>query len=96
MLVMSKEIAYAGQSFIDKIVECTGDIENAFDMAFLNHRILTDKLEVGKSLKKSQITDYDVVSFFTEKNRPATFVAIVIPSDPTFDYSLPGEFPYSF
>jgi hypothetical protein len=93
---MSKEVAYSGQSFLDKIVECTGDIENAWDMTFLNARILTDKLEIGKALKKSEITDYDVVAFFTEKNRPATFIARVIPTDPTFDYSLPGEFPYSF
>jgi hypothetical protein len=93
---MSKEIAYTGQSFLDKIVECTGDIENAFDMTLLNARILTDNLEVGKTLKKSKITDYDVVGFFTEKIRPATFVAIIIPTDPSFNYSLPGEFPYSF
>lgn len=96
MLVMSKDIAYAGQSFLDKIIECTGDIENAFDMTILNARTITDKLQVATILKKSAITDYDVVDFFTENNRPATNIAIIVSTDLAIDYSLPGEFPYSF
>ncbi|AOW08752.1 hypothetical protein [Flavobacterium gilvum] len=93
---MSKEIAYAGQSFLDKIIECTGDIENAFEMSLLNARTITDKLQVATTLKKSAITDYDVVSYFTDNNRPATYVAVIIPTDPVFVFTSPGEFPYSF
>jgi hypothetical protein len=93
---MSKEIVYSNQNFFNKVIECTGDIDNAFEMMLLNNKTtFTNKLEVGLVLKKSKITDYEVVDFFTEINRPSTSVSI-ISIDNSLDYLFPGEFPFSF
>jgi L-fucose isomerase-like protein len=96
MQSMSKDIIYSGQSFFNKVVECTGDIDNAFAMMLLNKSTsLTTSLEVGKVLKLTTITDHDVVDFFNDNNRPATGnnkIAI----DNSLEYLFPGEFPFSF
>lgn len=88
---MSKNIAYSGQSFYNKVVECTGDIENAFAMLLLNKMTsTTERLKVGEVLKSPEVTDFEVVDYFTELNRPAT---IGVKKE---NYMLPGEFPFSF
>jgi len=94
---MSKQTVYAGQSFLNKVVECTGDIDNAFQMMILNGGTsLTNRLSVGQDLKKITITDYDVVDFFNENNRPATLKQLPLITDNSLEYLLHGEFPYSF
>lgn len=88
---MSREVTYSGQSFYNKVVECTGDIENAFAMLLLNKKTsTTERLQVGEALKVSEVTDFEVVDYFTELNRPAT---IGVQKE---NYMLPGEFPFSF
>lgn len=88
---MSKNITYSGQSFYNKVVECTGDIENAFAMLLLNKKTsTTERLKVGEVLKSPEVTDFEVVDYFTEFNRPAT---IGVQKE---NYMLPGEFPFSF
>lgn len=91
---MNKNIVHSGQTFFNKVIECTGDIDNAFVMMLLNKKkSLTDNDIVGTELKATKITDYDVVDFY-EDRKPATKQIIKI--IPEFDYLLPGEFPYSF
>jgi hypothetical protein len=91
---MNKNIVHSGQTFFNKVIECTGDIDNAFAMMLLNKKkSLTDNDSIGTELKATNITDYDVVDFY-EDRKPATKQKIKI--IPEFDYLLPGEFPYSF
>ncbi|MBS1535305.1 MAG: hypothetical protein JST78_09525 [Bacteroidetes bacterium] len=89
---MSKDIVYSGQSFIDKVIECTGDIDNAFKMALANGVSVTDELTVGQSLTTTEITNKSVASYFGEANRPAT--KLIEPSP--LMYELPDGFPLSF
>lgn len=65
-------IIHQGQSFLDKVIEQTGDIENTFDMALLNNASITDDLFVGAYVKVSTVTKKSVVDFYNEYNRPAT------------------------
>lgn len=89
---MSKSTLYQGQSFFNKVVELTGDVDNAFEMMLLNGQTsLTQKKEIGNNIKKSQITDYDVVDFYLDK-KPATQLIIKNQQN----YLLPDEFPLSF
>ncbi len=89
---MSRNTVYQGQSFLDKVIECTGDISNAFAMARQNGIMdITATLEVGTALKSPTPTRPGIVELFGHKNRPATALAIE-----EEDYSLPGEFPISF
>ena len=55
---MSKNIVHGGQTFFNKVIECTGDIENAFAMMLLNKKkSLTDNDSIGTELKVTNITD---------------------------------------
>ncbi|NDP26464.1 MAG: hypothetical protein GZ087_03415 [Flavobacterium sp.] len=68
---MSKTKVYSGQSFLNKVVESTGSVENAFAMALLNGRSVSDLLTVGQELLVVRMTNKQVVNHFKEK-RPAT------------------------
>lgn len=90
---MSKQIVYAGQSLLDKAIECTGSIENLFEFAFANGLNITDDLVVGSELRTTEVTDRFVFNYFDENNRPATGRLTDITDD---DYEFPqGEFPIS-
>lgn len=65
---------YQGQSFLDKVIECTGSIENAFEMALLNGISVTDDVVIGQELKPSTITNNLIFGFFGNLNRPATMI----------------------
>lgn len=69
---MSGKIVYSGQSFLDKVLECTGDVENAFAMALLNGISITDDIVVGQEIKPSAITNKYVAEYFAEQFKPAT------------------------
>jgi hypothetical protein len=72
MPVMSK--IYQGQSFLDKVIECTGSVDNAFEMAVLNGVSITDDVMVGQELNPSTITNGLIFGLFGELNRPATMI----------------------
>lgn len=65
---------FAGQSFLDKVIENTGSVENAVEMALLNGFSITDDLVIGMELNVSEITNKSIVEFFGEFNRPATAI----------------------
>ena len=90
---MSKNIVYNGQSFLNKVVECTGDIDNAFEMALQNNMSVSDLLTTGDTLQTTKTTDWDVVDFFANIKPATNIVQIELPK---LVYDLPGEFPYSF
>lgn len=69
---MSNKV-YAGQSFLDKVIEITGSVENAFSMAILNGVSITDPVVVGTELNASIVTVKGIVVLF-EYNRPATAI----------------------
>ncbi|WP_264522136.1 hypothetical protein [Flavobacterium sp. N1994] len=93
---MSKKIVYSGQSFLDKVLECTGDVTNAVEMAVENGINITDDLVVGNEVKSSSITKKNVVNFFTEDNRPATRY-VQLANNVSDNYGFPeGEFPIGF
>jgi len=73
MPVMSK--IYQGQSFLDKVIECTGSVENAFEMALLNGISITDDVVIGQELKPFTITNALIFGLFGDLNRPATMIA---------------------
>lgn len=85
---------YQGQSYLDKVMELTGSAENAFEMAILNGRSITDDVVIGQELKSSAVTRKRVVALFNGFNRPATDIRNSIAIQ--FEYELPGEFPLSF
>lgn len=90
MHIMAKDIVYVGQSFFNKVVECTGNADNSFEMFKVNNFNLFPA--IGSKLKSSKITNHSVVDFFNDLNRPAS-LPIKIPNE---NYLIPGEFPYSF
>lgn len=92
---MSKNVIHSGQSFFNKVLETTGDIDNCFQMMLLNNLTsFTEVLEVGASLKSSSVTNRFVADYFDDSNRPGT--AIIIKELPEFEYMFPLEFPFSF
>lgn len=73
---MSNAKVYQGQSFLDKVLETTGSIDNAFAMAILNGMSITDDVVVGQELKATGATLKSVVSIFNNKKRPATAITM--------------------
>lgn len=89
-------VVLSGQSFFNKVVQATGDIDNAFEMMLQNNmQEVTNRLSTGQSLKSSAVTNWDVVVFF-EDLEPATFRDGIKEEINYLDYLFPGEFPYSF
>ncbi|WP_395049394.1 hypothetical protein [Flavobacterium sp.] len=69
---MNKKIVHQGQSFLDKVLENTGSIENAFEMALLNGISITDDLAIGSELICSPVSNKVVAELFNEFKKPAT------------------------
>lgn len=61
-----------GQSFLDKVTQYTGSIDNALEMAILNNVSITDPLVIGAVVKPSAVTNKIVHGFFNPFNEPAT------------------------
>jgi flavin-binding protein dodecin len=87
----SNNTVYAGQSFLDKVVELTGSVENAFQMATVNGISISDTLDVGSTIEAAGTIKKAIVARFNDLNRPATLYTEV-----EDNYELPGEFPLSF
>lgn len=93
---MSKNIVHNGQSFLDKVIEITGDVENVFAMALLNGINVSDYLLVGTELIPSDVTKRVVADFFTIENKPATALSLIDEQNEFDNYEFPqGEFPIS-
>lgn len=70
-----KEVkAKAGQSFLDLVIQTTGDIKNAFAMAKKNGRSLTDDIDVGDVFETIAPTEIDITRLFGAHNLPATSI----------------------
>jgi len=69
---MSDKIVYQGQSFLDKVLETTGSVENAFEMAILNGVSITDDVEIAQQVVAAKVSNKAVKSIFNEYSRPAT------------------------
>lgn len=69
---MSKKRVYQGQSLLDKAIENTGNVENAFATALLNAISVTDDLVVGQELHYSLVANKTIADYFGETNKPAT------------------------
>ncbi len=91
---MSKSIVYSGQSFFDKVIENTGNIENAVEMALLNEISITDDIVVGSELLISTITNKVIAGYFDDDNKPAS-LGYEIATIESYDFPL-GGFPFSF
>lgn len=75
---MSSATVYQGQSFLDKVIELTGSVENAFEMALLNNMSVTDDVVIGQDLKVTGMTLKYVASIFNENKRPATAINEIV------------------
>lgn len=73
---MSSAKVYQGQSFLDKVIETTGNIENGFKMSILNGVSITDDVVIGQELKTTGVTLKSVVSIFNDNKRPATAITM--------------------
>lgn len=73
---MSSAKVYQGQSFLDKVIETTGDIENGFKMSILNGLSITDDVVIGQELKTTEVTLKSIVSIFNDNKRPATAITM--------------------
>jgi hypothetical protein len=79
---MSDKIVYQGQTFLDKVLETTGSIENAFEMSLLNGCAVTDDFAIGAVVSVSLITNAVLANSFSATNRPASSsAALNIPQD---------------
>lgn len=93
---MSKQIVYSGQNFFNKVIECTGNVDNAFEMLLKNNqKSFTQNLIIGQELKTTPITNVNVVNYFNEMNRPAT-AKNKLNINSQIGYEFPYEFPLSF
>lgn len=86
-----------GQSFLDMILQTTGSIDTAIDMAVLNSRSITASLKVGDDVQPTNIRSQKVVNFFTPKNKiPATAWTGIEASKPKLEgisyWELKNEF----
>lgn len=88
---MKRNTVLAGQSFLDKVVELTGNIENAFEMSLLNNVEINRSVPVGSVVASTIKKRKAVVALFNDLNSPATEI-----KREQNEYYLPGEFPYSF
>lgn len=65
---------YQGQSFLDKVIEMTGSVDNAFAMALENNVSITDSLAIGTPLTYSGAITKSISSLFKDSSRCATAI----------------------
>lgn len=77
-----KAIILHNQSLLDLAIQHTGTAENAFDLALVNNKSITDDLEAGESI---QLIAYgiqqnkDILNYYTAKNiQPATAITAAV------------------
>lgn len=80
-----------GQSFLDAVLEGTGDISNAFVMAQANGCSITDAPAIGTGIEVAGNIKANMVALLTGKYAPATLGAP--PEFSVFDFVFPLIFP---
>lgn len=65
---------HQGQSFLDKVIEMTGSVDNAFAMALENNVSITDTLAIGTILTYSGAVTKSISSLFNDNNRCASAI----------------------
>ena len=81
-----KSKVYQGQSFLDKVIEMTGSVDNAFAMALENNVSITDALAIGTLLTYSGAVTKSISVLFNDYNRCATALTnqnyeLIVPDD---------------
>ena len=66
-----KNIVRQGQTFIDKVLECTGDLEQSVLMSVLNGKSISDALNIGEELQTTDVVKKSVVALWNGEG-PAT------------------------
>lgn len=83
-----------GQSFLDMVLQMTGSIDNAVDMAIANGVQLTDTMATGQVLNGTPVTDSDTAGQWNRNRKPATaWPLLVIDEQNEFFPGLPGMLP---
>lgn len=65
---------HQGQSFLDKVIEMTGSVDNVFAMALENNVSITDSLAIGTLLTYSGSVTKSISTLFNDINRCATAI----------------------
>jgi hypothetical protein len=93
----SKIKVLALQTFLDVAIQYTGSVKNAYPIALVNKRSITDKLITGELLilPIDLLTAEKEVQYYNARNiKPATGIAKSRIN--LLDYMFPLEFPISF
>lgn len=77
---------FQGQNFLDKTIEITGSIENAFALALENNVSISDNLTVGSDLKYTGKQVKSITDLFDDNHRCATKITdsdfgVIVPDD---------------
>lgn len=83
-----------GQSFLDMVLQMTGSIDNAVEMAVVNGMQLTDTVATGQTLRGTAITDVATAGHWNRNRKPATaWPLLVMDEQNEFFPGLPGMLP---
>lgn len=86
--------AEQGQSFLDMVLQMTGSIDNAVEMAVANGLQLTDTVSTGQILKGTPLTDSKTAGHWNRNRKPATaWPLLVMDEQNEFFPGLPGMLP---
>lgn len=64
-----------GQSFLDIVMQLTGSIDNAIEMALINNVSITDNIAIGTELTAVSTTNKSVAEYM-QNNNPATAISM--------------------
>lgn len=80
-----------GQSFLDIVLESTGNRENFILMAHKNNVSITDVLNIGTEIQVTGKKKKRIIEMFGENNIPASLTN----NDNVLDFLFPNLFPIS-
>lgn len=63
-----------GQSFLDKVLELSGSIEQCMVMALINNKSITSDLAINEQITTNRVAKQGVVNYLTHR-QPATGLA---------------------
>lgn len=86
--------AEQGQSFLDMVLQMTGSIDNAVEMAVANGVQLTEIISAGQVLSGTPITDSAAAGYWNQTRKPATALPLLVMDEQNeFFPGLPGMLP---